>query len=67
MTKDQDKAYSSGRTVIPDALATSVRTLVDHLSTLGRTLADDIRAALPGSVVDFNESTGAITLTFPST
>lgn len=67
VTKDQDKAYSSGRTAIPNALATSVRTLVDLLSTLGRTLADNIRTALPGSTVDFNDSTGAITLTFPST
>lgn len=67
MTRDQDKAYSSGRTIIPNAVAADVRALVDLLSTLGRTLTDNLRTALPNSTVDFNDSTGAITLTFPST
>jgi hypothetical protein len=67
MTKDQDKAYSSGRTVIPDVIATNVRILVDLLSARGRILADNIRTVLPNCTVDFNDSTGAITLTFPTT
>jgi len=66
MTKDQDKAYASGRTMIPDAVAEHVRGLVDDLSNRGRALADDIRTALPGSTVDFNDRNGAITLMFPS-
>lgn len=67
MTKDQDKSYSSGRTAIPDTTATRVRTLVERLSTLGRVLADNISTALPDCSVNFNDSTGLITLTFPST
>jgi hypothetical protein len=67
ITKDQDKSYSSGRTTIPDTTAARVRTLVDRVSTLGRVLAENISMTLPDCTVDFNDSTGAITLTFAST
>ncbi|WP_128140270.1 hypothetical protein [Janthinobacterium lividum] len=66
MTKDQDKAYSSGRTVIPDIIATKVRTVMEYLENCGKKLADDISKALPDCTVSFNDSTGTIMLTFPS-
>lgn len=66
MTKDQDKAYSSGRTVIPDTIATKVRTVMEYLVSCGNKLADEIRKALPDCTVSFNDSTGTIMLTFPS-
>lgn len=66
ITKDQDKAYSSGRTEIPVELAEGVLNVVTNLSTYGRALSDIIRAAMRACTVDFNDNTGAITITFPS-
>lgn len=66
ITVDQDKSYSSGRTVIPEQVATTIRALVNRLSTLGQILADNIRLTLPDCSVDFNQNTGAINIIFPS-
>ena len=66
VTKDQDKSYSSGRTVIPDTVAKNVRMLIEVLSARGRSLADKIGEALAECTVNFDDANGAITLTFSS-
>lgn len=66
MTRDQDKSYSSGRTQIPEGTAQGIRKLLDKLSERGRLLAENVAAALPESTVTFDDSSGAISVTFAS-
>jgi len=67
VTKDQDKAYSSGRTPIPESVESNVRRLIEFIETASASLSEQLRHALPdGYAVEIDEPTLCIQIRFPS-
>ncbi len=69
VSKDQDKAYSSGRTPIPEDVATNVRRVVAFVETAAASLLEELRQALPsqnGYAIEIDEVSLGIQIQFPS-
>lgn len=67
VSKDQDKAYSSGRTPIPESIESNVRRLIKFIETASASLFEQLQHALPdGYTVEIDAVSLCIQICFPS-
>ncbi len=66
ISRDQEKAYSSGRTPVPATVAFAIAALVKHIEEGAVELRDVLEQALPDSAVVLSDESLAIEIKFPS-